>query len=177
MKKEFDTQRKHYTLCVLVQDIPGVLSQVARLFSRKGYNIESIVTGATDRPHITRLSIELVADQRMIEQIAAQCRKLLPVVAVRVLDRDISIHREIALIKLRTRDRDGREEIIQIANIFKAKIIDICRDSLTIAAFGAPEKNAALIDTLADYEVLEIAKSGTIAIERGTGTIYQELED
>lgn len=177
MKKEYDTQRKPYTLCVLVQDIPGVLSQVARLFSRKGYNIESIVSGETDRPHITRISIELIADEQMIGQIAAQCRKLLPVIAVKVLDSGTSIHREIALIKLRTRNRDGREEIIQIANIFRAKVIDICRDSLTIATFGAPEKNAALIDTLSDFEVLEIAKSGTIAIERGPETIYQELDD
>ena len=177
MKKQFDAQSRHYTLCVLTRDIPGVLSQVARLFSRKGYNIESIVTGATDRPGTARLSIELIADERKIEQIAFQCRKLLPVLAVQVLDREKSIHREIALIKVRTRDRDGREEVIQIANIFRARVIDICRDSLTISSFGAPEKNDALIHTLADFEVLEIAKSGTIAMERGPGTIYQTLEE
>ena len=85
MKKEFDPQKKLYTLCVLVEDIPGVLSQVARLFSRKGYNIESIVSGATDRPGITRISIEILADELMLEQIAAQCRKLLPVQAVKTL--------------------------------------------------------------------------------------------
>ena len=73
MKKQFDAQSRHYTLCVLTRDIPGVLSQVARLFSRKGYNIESIVTGATDRPGTARLSIELIADERKIEQIALQC--------------------------------------------------------------------------------------------------------
>lgn len=177
MKKEFDTDVRHYTLCVLAQDIPGVLSQVARLFSRKGYNIESIVTGATDRPGISRLSIELIADQRKIEQIAFQCRKLIPVAAVQVLDKEKSIHREIALIKVRTRDRDGREEVIQIANIFRARVIDICRESLTISSFGSPEKNAALISTLSDFEVLEIAKSGTIAMERGPETIYKELDE
>ena len=96
---------------------------------------------------------------------------------VRVLDTDLSIHREIALIKVRTRDRDGREEIIQIANIFRARIIDICRESLTVAVFGTPEKNAALIDTLSDFEVLEIARSGTIAIERGSVSIYEELQE
>ena len=118
-----------------------------------------------------------MADEMMIEQIAAQCRKLLPVLAVKVLDSEGSIHREIALIKVRTEDRDGREEIIQIANIFRAKIIDICRDSLTIAVFGTPVKNDALIDTLADFSVLEIAKSGTLAMERGADTIYQALQD
>ena len=81
MKKEFSMERKRYTLCILVEDIPGVLSQVARLFSRKGYNIESIVSGETDRPGITRISIELLGDELMIDQIAAQCRKLLPVKA------------------------------------------------------------------------------------------------
>ena len=79
MKKQLNTERKLYTLCILVDDTPGVLSQVARLFSRKGYNIESIVSGATDRPGITRISIEIEADELIIEQIAAQCRKLLPV--------------------------------------------------------------------------------------------------
>ena len=88
MKREFDSTRKLYTLCILVEDVPGVLSQVARLFSRKGYNIESIVSGATDRPGITRISIEILADELMIEQIAAQCRKLLPVKAVKILDED-----------------------------------------------------------------------------------------
>ena len=175
MKKAFDSRRRRYTLCILVQDIPGVLSQVARLFSRKGYNIESIVSGETDRPGITRISIELLADEQLIDQIAAQCRKLLPVLAVRVLNTDSSIHREIALIKIRTRGRDDREEIIQIANIFRGKIIDICRDSLTIAVFGTPVKNAALIDTLADCDILEIARSGSIAMERGPQTIYEEL--
>ena len=78
---------------------------------------------------------------------------------------------------MRTENRDGREEIIQIANIFRAKIIDICKDSLTIAVFGTPVKNDALIDTLSDFSILEIAKSGTLAMERGPDTIYQELRD
>ena len=91
MKRQADTERKLYTLCILVQDIPGVLSQVARLFSRKGYNIESIVSGETDKPGITRITIGILADQTMLEQIAAQCSKLLPVTAVKILDEDTSI--------------------------------------------------------------------------------------
>ena len=85
MKRQLDTTQKLYTLCMLVQDVPGVLSQVARLFSRKGYNIESIVSGDTDKPGITRITIVLLADELMIAQIAAQCRKLLPVQAVKIL--------------------------------------------------------------------------------------------
>lgn len=174
MKKQLDTERKLYTLCILVEDVPGVLSQVSRLFSRKGYNIESIVSGATDRPGITRISIELVGDELMIDQIAAQCRKLLPVKAVKILDEETCIRREIALIKVTAADRTARDEIIQLVNIFRAKIIDVAKDSLTLWVFGSQSKNTALIEMLEDFGILEIAKTGTIAIERGRSTIYDE---
>ena len=172
MKRVFNTERKRYTLCILVDDVPGVLSQVARMFSRKGYNIESIVSGATDRVGITRISIELIGDELMIDQIAAQCRKLLPVKAVKILDDESSIRREIALIKVRTENRTVRDEIIQLVNIFRAKVIDVSRESLTIWVFGSESKNSALIEMLEDFGILEIAKTGTIAIERGCSTIY-----
>ena len=86
MKKTFDTEKKLYTLSLLVQDIPGVLSQVARLFSRKGYNIESIVSGETSQPGVTRITIVILGDELMVNQIAAQCRKLIPVMVVKILD-------------------------------------------------------------------------------------------
>ena len=165
---------KPYTLCILVQDIPGVLSQVARLFSRKGYNIESIVSGETDKPGVTRITIMLLSDDLMIEQIAAQCRKLLPVMAVKILDEATSIQREFALIKVRAVDRNSRDEVIQMANIFRAKIIDVSRETLTVAIFGEQGKTKALIGMLSDFGILEIAKTGTIAIERGRSTIYDD---
>ena len=165
---------KPYTLCILVQDIPGVLSQVARLFSRKGYNIESIVSGETDRPGVTRITIVLLADEQMISQISAQCRKLLPVIAVKILEEDNSIQREFSLIKVRAVDRNTRDEVIQLANIFRAKIIDVSRETLTVAIFGEKEKTTALTGMLADFGILEIAKTGTIAIERGRNTIYDD---
>ena len=172
MKKEFSVERKLYTLCILVDDVPGVLSQVARLFSRKGYNIESIVSGATDRPGITRISIEILADELMLDQVAAQCRKLLPVKAVKILDGESCIRRETALIKVGVSDRNARDEVIQLVNIFHAKVIDVAKDALTIWVFGSPSKNTALIEMLEDFGILEIAKTGTIAIERGRSTIY-----
>ena len=172
MKKEFSTEHKLYTLCILVENIPGVLSQVARLFSRKGYNIESIVSGDTDKPGITRISIEIIGDELMIDQIAAQCRKLLPVKAVKILDEHSCISRETALIKVSTADRAARDEVIQLANIFRGQVIDVSREALTIWVFGSKSKNAALIDMLEDFGILEIAKTGTIAIERGRSTIY-----
>ena len=163
-----------YTLCILVQDIPGVLSQVARLFSRKGYNIESIVSGETEQPGVTRITIMLMSDELMIEQIAAQCRKLLPVMAVKILNEGSSIQREFALIKVKAMDRNSRDEVIQMANIFRAKIIDVSRETLTVAIFGEKEKTKALIGMLSDFGILEIAKTGTIAIERGRSTIYDD---
>ena len=163
-----------YTLCILVQDIPGVLSQVARLFSRKGYNIESIVSGETDKPGVTRITIVLLSDELMISQIAAQCRKLLPVIAVKILEESSSIQREFALIKVRAVDRNSRDEVIQMANIFRAKIIDVSRETLTVAIFGEKEKTTALKGMLSDFGILEIAKTGTIAIERGRNTIYDD---
>ncbi len=174
MKREFDTQKKEYTLSILVQDIPGVLSQVARLFSRKGYNIESIVSGETDKPGITRITIVLIADELMINQIADQCRKLIPVLAVKILEEATSIQREFSLIKVHAADRNARDEVIQMANIFRANIIDVSRETLTVAIFGDKEKTAALTGMLADFGILEIAKTGTIAIERGRSTIYDD---
>ncbi len=172
MKKEFDPQKKLYTLSILVDDVPGVLSQVARLFSRKGYNIESIVSGATDRPGITRISIEIIADELMLEQIAAQCRKLLPVQAVKILDEETSIRQENAFVKVRAANRTERDEILQLANIFHAKVVDVAKEALTIYVFGSPDKLQALIRLLEDFGIMEIAKTGTIAIERGSNTIY-----
>ncbi len=174
MKTVFDAEKKLYTLAILVEDIPGVLSQVARLFSRKGYNIESIVSGETDKPGITRITIVLLADELMISQIAAQCRKLLPVLAVKILDEASSIQREFALIKVRAEDRNKRDEVIQISNIFRANIIDVSKQALTIAIFGDKDKTTALIGMLEDFGILEIAKTGTLAIERGQNTIYDD---
>ncbi len=136
--------------------------------------IESIVSGETDKPHVTRITIVLIADELMIDQIAAQCRKLIPVLAVKILDEGTSIQREFSLIKVYAADRNARDEVIQMANIFRAKIIDVSRETLTVAIFGDKEKTAALTGMLADFGILEIAKTGTIAIERGRSTIYDD---
>jgi acetolactate synthase-1/3 small subunit len=174
LKKTFDPEKKLYTLSILVENSPGVLSQVARLFSRKGYNIESIVSGETDRPGVIRITIVILGDELMISQIAAQCRKLIPVLSVKILDEATSIQREFALIKVRAADRNARDEVIQMANIFRANIIDVSRDTLTVAIFGDKDKTSALIDLLEDFGILEIAKTGTLAIERGRSTIYDD---
>ena len=174
MKTVFDAEKKLYTLSILVRDIPGVLSQVARLFSRKGYNIESIVSGETDKPGVTRITIVILGDELMVNQIADQCRKLIPVLAVKILDEEQSLQREFSLIKVHAADRNTRDEVIQMANIFRANIIDVSHETLTVAIFGEKSKTKALTNLLADFGILEIVKTGTLAIERGRSTIYDD---
>ena len=174
MKTVFDPEKRLYTLSILVRDIPGVLSQVARLFSRKGYNIESIVTGEADKPGVHRITIVILGDELMVNQIADQCRKLIPVLAVKILDEDISLQREFSLIKVHAADRTTRDEVIQMANIFRATIVDVSHETLTVAIFGEQGKTKALTNLLADFGILEIAKTGTLAIERGRSTIYDD---
>ena len=171
MKRTFNTEKKLYTLSLLVQDIPGVLSQVARLFSRKGYNIESIVSGETSQPGLTRITIVIQGDELMVDQIAAQCRKLIPVQVVKILDEETSIQREFAMIKVMAVDRTTRDEIIQMANIFRANIIDVGKESLVIEMTGSKSNMTAFINLLDDYEILELARTGITGLSRGNSDI------
>ena len=124
------------TLSVLVENAAGVLSQVSRLFSRKGYNIESLAVGTTDAPAVSRITIEVWADKPMIEQIMNQLRKQFSVYSVQELLPERSIRRELVMFKVRAETPDIRNEIIQIANIFRASIIDVSLKSLTLALIG-----------------------------------------
>ncbi len=164
--------KKHYTISLLVRDEPGVLSQVARLFSRKGYNIHSIASGESHQKGITRITIVILGTEAITEQLAAQCRKLIPVIAVKILNDETSLKREVALIKVSADHRGTRDEIIQTANIFRASIVDVSREVLTVACFGDSDKIEALINLLSDYGIKEIVRTGTIALERGKDTIH-----
>ena len=134
MKNSMITRR---TLSVLVENAPGVLSQVSRLFSRKGYNIESLAVGTTDDPEVSRITIEVMCDDQMAEQIMNQLRKLFPVYSVQELLPERSIRRELVMFKVKAETHDIRNEVIQIANIFRASIIDVSLKSLTLALMGA----------------------------------------
>ena len=126
-----------HTLSVLVDNASGVLSQVSRLFSRKGYNIESLAVGATNSPEISRITIEVLADDLQITQVMNQLNKMFVVHSVKLLNAEHSIRRELVLIKVRAETRDVRNEVIQIANIFRASIIDVSLHSITVAVIGA----------------------------------------
>ena len=158
-------------LSVLVENTAGVLSQVSRMFSRKGFNIDSLAVGPTDDHAVSRITIMLQVDDQMIQQIASQLNKLLPVISVKILDQEQSVSRELILVKVRVQDRGQRDEIIQLANIFRVSIVDVARESLTICITGSHSKSDALLGLLSEFGILELVRTGAVALERGSGTI------
>lgn len=165
------------TLSILVENSAGVLSQVTRLFSRKNWNIDSLAVGETQDPSVSRITVMVEGSDQRIRQVQAQLGKLLPVISVCELDESLSIHREFMLVKVRAEDKDSRDEIISIVNVFRASIVDICRESLMIAITGDEAKNGAMLALLKDFGILEMARTGMIALERGSATIYDATKD
>ena len=170
-------EQKEYTISILVENSPGVLSQVSRLFSRKGYNIDSIASGTTEDPQVTLITIVMQGDEVIIVQITAQLRKLLCVISVKLLSPESAVQRELVLVKVRAETKDKRDEIIQVVNVFRASIVDISRETLTVVILGSESKAGALMDLLADFGILEVVRTGTIAIERGRHTIYDNNKE
>ena len=158
---------KTQTLAVLVDNESGVLSQVSRLFSRKGYNIESLVVGTTEDQRVSRITIDVIADEQQITLLGNQLLKLLPVHSVKRLTPETSIQRELMLIKVHTNDGNQRNDIIQLANVFRAQIIDVSIETLTLA----------VENILKEFNILEIARTGGIALERGKATIHDETKE
>ena len=175
MMNEMNATRR--TLSVLVENAAGVLSQVSRLFSRKGYNIESLAVGTTDDPTVSRITIEVWADAPMIEQIMNQLRKQYPVYSVQELKPERSIRRELVMFKVKAETHDIRNEVIQIANIFRASIIDVSLKSLTLALIGDESKAEAMQKLLEAFGILELVRTGMVALERGAYTISDENKE
>ena len=159
------------TLSVLVENRPSVLSQVARLFTRNGYNIESIAAGATPMEGMTRLTIEFTATARQTTLLVNQLAKMVPVHSAKQLNPDHCIRRELALFKVHVTSADQRNEIIQIANIYRGSIIDVSNETLTVAVIGNEGKISALEEFLSEFEIIELARTGTLAMERGKYSI------
>ena len=172
-----ETNVTRRTLSVLVENSAGVLSQVSRLFSRKGYNIESLAVGTTDDPTVSRITIEVMADAPMIEQIMNQLRKQFPVYSVQELKPERSIRRELVMFKVKAETHDIRNEVIQIANIFRASIIDVSLKSLTLALIGDESKAEAMQKLLEAFGILELVRTGMVALERGAYTISDEKKE
>lgn len=155
-----------HTLSVLVENHAGVLSRVAGLFSRRGFNIDSLAVGVTENPEISRITIVVDGDEYTVEQVSKQLNKLIDVIKIKQLEKSDSVSRELAMIKVAA-TAATRSEIIQLVEIFRANIVDVSKSTLTIEITGSTEKVAALEDLLKQFGIKEIVRTGTIAIERG----------
>ncbi len=155
-----------HTFSVLVEDKPGVLARVAALFSRRGFNIESLAVGATEQKNMSRMTIVVSAEETPLEQITKQLNKLINVIKIVEQDEENSVARELALIKVRA-DAGTRSQVIEAVNLFRANVIDVSPDSLTIEATGTPAKIEALLRVLEPFGVREIVQSGVVSLSRG----------
>ncbi|MDR2484297.1 MAG: acetolactate synthase small subunit [Treponema sp.] len=158
---------KQHVVSALVENRPGTLSRVSGLFSRRGYNIDSLTVGETEDPSISRMTIAVTGDDPVLEQIIKQLDKLVDVIAVREMDPVSCIRREIMLVKI-SADETKRPAVIQIAGIFRSRIIDVSPITITIEATGDIEKLDGLLLLLRPYGVLELARTGLVALERGS---------
>ena len=159
-----------HTLSVLVEDKPGVLARVAALFSRRGFNIESLAVGPTDVKDMSRMTIVVTAEETPLEQITKQLNKLINVINIVEQDDDNMVARQLALIKVRA-DSGSRSQVIEAVNLFRAKIIDVSNESLTVEATGTAEKLDALLRVLEPYGIRETVQSGVVALSRGPRAI------
>ncbi len=157
---------KTHTLSVLVEDKPGVLARVAALFSRRGFNIQSLAVGATETKNMSRMTIVVSVEDTPLEQITKQLNKLINVIKIVEQEDDNSVSREIALIKVRA-DAGTRGQIIEAANLFRTRVIDVSPESLIIEATGTPAKFEALLRVLEPYGIREIVQSGLVSLSRG----------
>ena len=160
------------TLSVLVENKPGVLARVAGLFSRRGFNIESLAVGTTEVVHISRMTIVVDAAQQPLEQVTKQLNKLVNVLKIVELEPDRAVEREMQLVKVAV-EPGNRGEIIEIAEIFRAKVVDVDADSITLEATGSPEKLGAINRLLEPYGIRELVRSGMIALARGGRSITE----
>jgi len=158
---------KKYLLAVLVDNKPGVLTHVAGLISRRAFNIESIAAGYTEEVDVTRINIVVsVDDQLELDQVVNQLSKLIDVIKIVNLSEVNSIKRELVMIKLKATPQT-RADIINVVNIFRAKIVDVNRENVVIELTGEQSKIDAICEVLAEYEIIEIARTGAIALSRG----------
>ena len=156
-----------HTLAVTVENKPGVLTRVTTLFRRRGYNIDSLTVGTTENPGISRMTIVVQGDDQVIEQVTKQLYKLVDVIKVIDITQEEAVDRELVLIKVKA-DNNIRAEIVQIVDIFRARIVDIGRNSLIIEATGDQRKIDALEDSFRPFGIIELVRTGKVAMVRGT---------
>jgi len=155
-----------HTLSVLVEDQPGVLARIAGLFSRRGFNIESLAVGPTEHSGVSRMTIVVNVEDNPLEQVTKQLNKLINVLKIVELDGSSSVQRELVLIKVRV-DADARSQVLEIVALFRAKVIDVAPESVVIEATGNTAKLDALLKVLEPFGIKELVQSGMVGIGRG----------
>ncbi|MFC8452261.1 acetolactate synthase small subunit [Kitasatospora sp. NPDC057223] len=159
-----------HTLSVLVENKPGVLARIAALFSRRGFNIDSLAVGPTEHPDISRMTIVVNVEDLPLEQVTKQLNKLVNVIKIVELDQSAAIQRELVLVKVRA-DNDSRSQIVEIVQLFRAKTVDVSPDAVTIEATGSSDKLEAMLRMLEPFGIKELVQSGMVAIGRGARSI------
>ncbi len=156
-----------HTLSVMVENNPGVLARVAGLFSRRGFNIDSLAVGRTDNPNVSRMTIVVEGDDQTIEQVTKQLHKLIDVIKINDITKDAYVDRELVMIKVYA-EASARAEIMQLVDIFRARIVDVGRKTLTIEVTGNEGKISAFEDCLLPFGIKELVRTGKIAMLRGS---------
>jgi acetolactate synthase-1/3 small subunit len=162
-----------HTLSVLVEDRPGVLTRVAGLFSARGFNIDSLAVGPTETEGLSRMTIVVNVESKSLEQVTKQLNKLINVIKILEHDPGTSVERELMLVKVRAKG-DARARIMEIAEVFRVSVVDVTQSTLTVEASGKPEKLEALRELLAEYGVVELSRTGRIALSRGERGIREK---
>jgi len=167
---------KPHTFIVTVEDEPGVLNRVSSLFRRRGYNIESLTVGRTERAGISRMTIVVMTDDAGAVRIEANLYKLVNVISVQDITASPAVYRDLAIIKVAA-PQTCRPELVHLVEVFRARIVDLSPDSLTIEITGGQEKIEGLLDVLRPYGVLEMARTGRVAMARGARAVSLDRSD
>ena len=162
-----ESQGSWYIVTALVENKPGVLFRVTNLFRARNFNIESITVGSTEQVDLSRMTITTNSDEKTLDQLVKQLRKLIDVVEVKVLDTDRTVYRELALIKMKAVDPTTRSEIINYSTIFRGNILDIGKDTITVEITGTPDKIDAFKSLVEPYGITQLARTGVSALPRG----------
>lgn len=160
------SERTLHTLSVLVENKPGVLARVAGLFARRGFNIHSLAVGPTEHPEVSRMSVVVAVEGLPLEQVTKQLNKLVNVIKILELDPGHSVQRELLLVKVKA-DPTTRSHVLETAALFRATVVDVATDAVTIEATGSADKLQALLRVLEPYGIRELAQSGMVALGRG----------
>lgn len=159
-----------HTLSVLVENKPGVLARIAGLFSRRGFNIDSLAVGPTEHPEVSRMTIVVNVETSPLEQVTKQLNKLVEVIKVVELDREMSVNRELLLVKVKA-DASSRGQVLELVQLFRAKVVDVGTEAVTIQIVGNQGKLEDFLRVLEPYGVRELVQSGVVAIGRGSRSV------